>query len=698
MTLVNNPFTQFFERSGAPLANGQIFIGTAGLDAQSNPIPVYWDESFTIPAPQPIRTLNGYPVWNGAPAKMFVNAADFSITVRDARNVLILSSLSDFSTSTGNSIANVLDYGATGTGIADDTTAFIAAAATGKIVYAPSGTYRLTSGITLSTNGQRFYGDGEEETIIVPVGDFDVVTLASGVEHCGVERMTFNAIGMTGGYIVNVNGADRVYCAHLRINNPWNSFRVYRNNVSTFFQIYGQRPRGPYAWYCQAPTEVERSDVIRLQNVNYGGLINSRIWTGFYSDGPVNTIQMLGVTFVNPLRGIHSTNTGSGSDPQFWFIHDLEVDFPQNETARLEVGRGYFFTSLYAQGSASSAGFYVGPDTTTLSISNGFVTGNNREGIIIEGDDVSLSNVQVTFNGVPANWANYDGIRITGTGSRINITGSQFGQREGLGSAARYGVSVENGARSIRVSNCTFDGCAFGDVLDNSGITNPNNVEITGSGANDQFFNERISGFEMGVASGSGATVSPIISAGVITGTTALVGGINYENAPSVIAFDPSGAGSGFVATATVSAGSVTGITITNGGSNYGANTVIVIRPVTISPTIRAAWPGLQNQSLRLRGKGTGSVTLGNANGIGFVAETLDVSSVNYLQARGRAAGATPDIIAVGSDPNIDIGIIPKGTGRVRLGGPIAATAGGISTYLEIQVGATVYKLPLYGV
>jgi len=71
MTLVNNPFTQFFERSGAPLANGQIFIGTAGLDAQSNPIPVYWDEAFTIPSPQPIRTLNGYPVWNGAPAKNF---------------------------------------------------------------------------------------------------------------------------------------------------------------------------------------------------------------------------------------------------------------------------------------------------------------------------------------------------------------------------------------------------------------------------------------------------------------------------------------------------------------------------------------------------------------------------------------------------------------------------------------------------
>jgi hypothetical protein len=43
MTEIVSPFQQFFDTSGAPLANGQIFIGTASLDAQSNPIPVSWD-------------------------------------------------------------------------------------------------------------------------------------------------------------------------------------------------------------------------------------------------------------------------------------------------------------------------------------------------------------------------------------------------------------------------------------------------------------------------------------------------------------------------------------------------------------------------------------------------------------------------------------------------------------------------------
>jgi hypothetical protein len=82
MTEIVTPFAQFFDTSGAPLNNGAIFIGTAYLDAQSNPIPVYWDDALTIPALQPIRTLNGYAVWNGAPARIFCNADNFSMTVQ----------------------------------------------------------------------------------------------------------------------------------------------------------------------------------------------------------------------------------------------------------------------------------------------------------------------------------------------------------------------------------------------------------------------------------------------------------------------------------------------------------------------------------------------------------------------------------------------------------------------------------------
>jgi hypothetical protein len=59
---------------------------------------------------------------------------------------------------------NVLDMGAVGNGVADDTVAIQAAIATGKSVYLPAGTY-LVAGLTL-LSGSRLVGDGMTKTII----------------------------------------------------------------------------------------------------------------------------------------------------------------------------------------------------------------------------------------------------------------------------------------------------------------------------------------------------------------------------------------------------------------------------------------------------------------------------------------------------------------------------------------------------
>jgi len=80
------------EIDGSPLEDGFIYIGIAGLNAESNPQTVYWDGALSVTAAQPIRTLNGYPARSGSPAMMYV-AGDFSIVVRDKAGVLIYASL-----------------------------------------------------------------------------------------------------------------------------------------------------------------------------------------------------------------------------------------------------------------------------------------------------------------------------------------------------------------------------------------------------------------------------------------------------------------------------------------------------------------------------------------------------------------------------------------------------------------------------
>jgi hypothetical protein len=83
-------FPIFTDIDGQPLENGYIWLGTANLDPQTNPINVYWDAALTIPASQPIRTLAGYPSRNGTPARLYVNS-DYSIRVQNRNGSLVYS-------------------------------------------------------------------------------------------------------------------------------------------------------------------------------------------------------------------------------------------------------------------------------------------------------------------------------------------------------------------------------------------------------------------------------------------------------------------------------------------------------------------------------------------------------------------------------------------------------------------------------
>jgi hypothetical protein len=90
MSRVSNPLPVFLDRRGNLLDGGKIYIGTPDADPESSPVQVYWDKDFTIPAYQPIRTIGGNMVNGSDPAYLFINAADWSIRVRDADDVQVI--------------------------------------------------------------------------------------------------------------------------------------------------------------------------------------------------------------------------------------------------------------------------------------------------------------------------------------------------------------------------------------------------------------------------------------------------------------------------------------------------------------------------------------------------------------------------------------------------------------------------------
>lgn len=175
----------FTETDGQPLENGYIWIGTANLDPQVNPINVYFDAALTILAPQPIRTLDGYPSRNGTPARLYVNS-DYSIRVQNSNGSLVYSApaaterYNDVVISSINAekviydppftgavqtnveakfatCVSVTDFGAVGDGVTDDFAAIQAAndeaTTLGKSLYFPGGVYGINptaAGVALS--------------------------------------------------------------------------------------------------------------------------------------------------------------------------------------------------------------------------------------------------------------------------------------------------------------------------------------------------------------------------------------------------------------------------------------------------------------------------------------------------------------------------------------------------------------------
>lgn len=171
----------FTETDGQPLEDGYIWIGTANLDPEGNPIAVYWDAALTQLAGQPIRTQGGYPVNSGTPARLYVNS-DYSIRVMNKNGSVVYSApaaterYSDVVVSgvnaedvvydppfTGGVATNVeaklaqtvsvKDFGAVGDGVTDDTAAIQAAidAAAGKTLYINDGIY-IVSPLTAVSN------------------------------------------------------------------------------------------------------------------------------------------------------------------------------------------------------------------------------------------------------------------------------------------------------------------------------------------------------------------------------------------------------------------------------------------------------------------------------------------------------------------------------------------------------------------
>lgn len=85
---LRTPYPTLTDSDGAPLDRGYVYIGQANLNPLANPKQAYWDEALTVPAVSPLRTSGGYLVYNGTPARLYVDG-DYSMLATDKRGALV---------------------------------------------------------------------------------------------------------------------------------------------------------------------------------------------------------------------------------------------------------------------------------------------------------------------------------------------------------------------------------------------------------------------------------------------------------------------------------------------------------------------------------------------------------------------------------------------------------------------------------
>lgn len=199
-TLTPSPKQQFFDANGNPLVGGKLYSYAAGT---TTPLSTYTDSTGS--------TANTNPVIldSRGEANVWLASASYKLALYTSTNVLVwtvdnidaISVLDTLAASGGSNLIgfiqsgtganattvqarlrqtlSVKDFGATGDGSTDDTTAIQEAfnAGSGRTVYFPAGTYRISSQIVVKTK-TTLLGDGMNKSIIKLTSGFSASTTA----------------------------------------------------------------------------------------------------------------------------------------------------------------------------------------------------------------------------------------------------------------------------------------------------------------------------------------------------------------------------------------------------------------------------------------------------------------------------------------------------------------------------------------
>lgn len=334
---------------------------------------------------------------------------------------------------------SVLDYGAVGNGVTDDTAAFTAAIATGKTVYVPalaSGSYRIQSKITLPA-GTVIEGDGAKSVLLVATG---AITLFD---------ITGNDVRVSG-LKIDCTGVSSIVCFKLRNDLAaleririadiltWGAATFLQDESSTAniivnLQILNVTCRthkgvGVYLRKLYAYGHLERVTIDYVSGTPNGN-------TGFWLEGNAgcwfNKCDVTGGT----------VDAGTSNNNGFYFVNCVAV-WMVDCMADTVAGIGFWLAS-------GCTFFYLVNCVASLCKSHGFAV----ESAAVTSTGVTLQNCTASGRAGQAYAPNANGFNLAG--DQIAITGgrARANVQAGVNLSSATGVAISG---LLAISNGTY--------------------------------------------------------------------------------------------------------------------------------------------------------------------------------------------------------------------------------------------------